>query len=327
MTANQEGGEDSRVVLSQCDAEALQQLEGKFRLIRDYTRSVATGRTTGFYLYGVGGSGKTHNVVAELKERNVPYKLFNSRMTGRGLYNALERFPDAIHVLEDIEPLFRDGGARGVLRAALWGRPRGNDDGPPERPVTWTTHLMEHSFIFTGGVIMTANRPFPNLAELDAVKTRICYMQLVVSDNEMMALMRRVSLDGYRIADEIMDPRECLAVCEFIIEECLGLRRLLDMRLLFNSFADFLQWRECQSGCHWRDMVAARVKERPTRIREARSMTDRDAQKREEQQLAAHIDANATDGEEKNRLWREGTGKSPATFYRRLREWREQDSQ
>ena len=49
---------------------------------------------------------------------------------------------------------------------------------------------MEHSFVFTGGLIMTANKPFPELPEIQALKTRIAYMHLTADDNQMAALMR-----------------------------------------------------------------------------------------------------------------------------------------
>ena len=106
-----------------------------------------------------------------------------------------------------------------------------------------------HSFIFTGGIIMTGNRPFPDLPELDAVKTRISYQHVTVSDNEMMALMRHISLGGYRNGADVMDPVECNEICQYIFAQCLGLRRLLDARLLVKSFERYLLWREFQSGC------------------------------------------------------------------------------
>lgn len=235
--------------LTKDDKRHLVSLEAKFQIVRDYVASVASGRTTGLNLFGTGGCGKSYTVIDELERLKVPYKLFNSRMTGRGLYNALEKFPDAVHLLEDMEQLFREGGARGVLRSALWCHRKGEDDGPTERLVTWSTYKHEHSFVFTGGLIMTANRPFPDVPELDAVKTRIAYTQFVVSDNEIIAMMHKIALAGYRQGKDVIEPAECLDVCQFIVRECQGLNRLLDLRLLINGLADYAQWRECQSGC------------------------------------------------------------------------------
>ena len=249
--------------LSADDKKYLVQFEQQLQIARDFTRSVVDGRTTGFYLYGKGGCSKSYTVLQELDRLKVPFKLFNSHMLGRGLYDRLEESPTSIHVLEDMEPLFRNAGAMGVLRSALWCQPVKNSNGPLARPVTWTTCKMEHHFIFTGGIIMTTNRPFSDREELDAIKTRIGYMQLIVSDNELMAMMRYVSLNGYRRGSEIMEPAECMEVCEFIIDTCRGLGRAMDMRMLINGYQDYLQWSENESGCHWRDLVGTRIKERP----------------------------------------------------------------
>jgi hypothetical protein len=310
--------------LSPADQRHLDQLEAKFQAVRDFTASVASGRTSGFYLFGSGGCGKSYTIIKELERLQVPYKLSNSRMSGRGLFDALEAFPDAIHLLEDMEQLFREGGAKGVLRSALWSQPAGRRQGPPERLVTWTTDLMEHSFVFTGGIIMTANRPFPPLPELEAIKTRITYWHLVVSDNELTALMRRVSLGGYRDGPDVMDPAECSQVCEFIIRQCRGLNRALDMRMLLHGFQHYLQWRECDSGCDWRDLVSTQVKERPIALQEAKPHGFRAAQKRQELALAKEIALATSSREERRRLWVEKTGKSEQTLYRRLAQLQEE---
>jgi hypothetical protein len=299
------------------DRRFLDELEKKFQIVRDYTQSVAQGRTTDFYLFGAGGCGKSYTVTRQLKELDVPYKAYNSRMTGRGLFNALERFADAIHLLEDMEGLFRDGGARGVLRSALWGDGPTRAAGPIERQVTWTTFRMEHSFVFTGGLIMIGNRPFGDLPELEAVKTRIAYMQLTISDNEIMALMRHIASEGYGNAEERMDAPECLDVCEHVIGQCRGLNRMLDMRMLVNSFEDYLQWRDCRSGCHWRDLVSARVKERPTMISETHNATARSAQQQHELAVARRL-LGMENRQERFSIWQEEVGKSEQSMYRRL---------
>ena len=43
------------------------QLQNKFQMVRDFTGSVASGRTPGFYLYGAGGCGKSFTIINELE--------------------------------------------------------------------------------------------------------------------------------------------------------------------------------------------------------------------------------------------------------------------
>jgi hypothetical protein len=310
--------------LSAADQKALAALDAKFQLVRDRTTAVARGYQTGFYLHGDGGVGKSFTVLNELKRLQAYIVLFNSRMTGRGLFNQLEKFPDAVHVLEDVEQLMHDKGAQGVLRSALWGPRRDGDRGPMERVVTWTTYAKEHSFIFTGGVVMIANRPLGDVPELNAVKTRIAVMHLQASDPELRALMRSVSLRGFEHDGEHLQPPECSEVCEYIIDQSFALHRQLDMRVLVNSYKDRIQWDANDAGCHWRDLVAARLRERPTVFREEVVVGGRLSRKDQEVEIARQIAQTTTDRAERLRLWRERTGKSQQSLYRRLKEAREE---
>lgn len=122
------------------DLKLLAELDSKMAVVRDRTRSVARLYTTGFYLYGSGGVGKSFAVLSELDRLKADYRLHNSRMTGRGLFDALCDCPDSIHVLEDMEALFADRMAQGVLRSALWGQVKA---GKPVRVVTWRSHKTD----------------------------------------------------------------------------------------------------------------------------------------------------------------------------------------
>src|SRR3954470_6991618 len=76
--------------LSPRDVKHLAALEPKLQLVRDYVFQVVEGLSTGMYLFGEGGIGKSFTVLSELERLKADYKLYNSRMTGRGLFNALE---------------------------------------------------------------------------------------------------------------------------------------------------------------------------------------------------------------------------------------------
>jgi hypothetical protein len=317
--AQPEGTASAELALCTADLRQLEELEKKLQSVRDLTAMVADGRSTGLYVWGAGGCGKSHTVVEELSRLRVPYRLYNSRMTGRGLYNALEAAPGEIHLLEDMENLVRDAGAKGVLRSALGGQPS-PDGKPSERVVTWTTNLMDHRFVFTGGIIMTCNRPFPPAPELDAVKTRIGYMHLSVSDVELVALMRRTALAGHRQGVHVMEAGECWEIAEYISEQCRGLRRPPDMRMLFIGYQIYLQWSECRTGCCWQDLLATHIRERPIALGDTKTPDQRASQKQQELQIAAEIQEATDDRGERFRLWQARTGKSEQTLYRRLAE-------
>jgi hypothetical protein len=240
--------------------------------------------------------------------------------------NALQKFPDSVHVLEDMGQIFRDRGAQGVLRSALWGQRREGDKGPMERQVTWSTYRKEHTFVFTGGVIMLANLPLHDLPQLDAIRTRIAYMHLEVSDREMRALMRKVASCGYQSEGRRVEPAVCQEICERLIRQSLDMHRVLDMRLLVNCLEDRLQWEEADSGCHWTDLVDSRIRERPTYFRGPVTMAAPVDRKRQELAVVREIVAATGDRQERLRIWQERTGKSEQTLYRRIAQIKQEEA-
>ena len=77
---------------SDSDKAALGTLEKKLHLVRDHVTGVGKGYKPGYYLYGPGGMGKSYTVLKHLKRLDVPYQLFNSRMTAKGLFLTLQRY-------------------------------------------------------------------------------------------------------------------------------------------------------------------------------------------------------------------------------------------
>jgi hypothetical protein len=207
--------------------------------------------------------------------------------------------------------------SQGVLRSALWGQRRDGDRGPQERLVTRSARGKEDSFIFAGGIIMIANRDMLNIPEWQAIGTRISNQHLQASDSEMRALMRYVALKGYEHDGREPEPAECSTVREYIIEQAASLHIGLDMRLLVNSFNDYLQWQEADAAVRWTDLVASRLRMRPVRIQAEVSGMSRADRKRKEQQVVREILQTTDVPAEQVRLWTELTQKSQSAFYRR----------
>jgi hypothetical protein len=314
--------------LSDADQRHLQGYEKKIQLIRDRVVGVIRGYTTGMYIWGPGGTGKSFNVIATLREYQANYRLHNSRMDGRGLYTALEGYPDAIHVMEDCEQMMRNRNVRGLLRSALWGQREGN--GPMERVVTWPQGRgrRELRCLFEGGLIIVANLPPADLPEMEAVTTRIPVFNLAASDAEIRAMMRQMSRKGYENPEgHRLTAGECVAVTEHIIAQCQGLDRALDLRLVINSYDDFLQWSDGESGVHWQDLVSSRVRQRPAGIRSPVEIAETGhtreaaaARQHADLDIAREIAAATSDPKIREQMWKERTAKSRATLYRRLAE-------
>ncbi len=305
-------------LLSAQEQLALENFEKQLQLVRDRVGSVVRHYSNGFFLTGPGGVSKSYTILEELKRLGANYRLSNSRMTGRGLFNVLSDFPDSIHVLEDVESLLDDSMAIGVLRSALWGQSQGG--GYQERNITWDAHNTHLEVLFTGGVILICNTPFTDRPEIQALRTRVPSMQLQPGDNELRAMMRKIAIDGFVHEGHKLEYRECNEVCNYLINESTALHRPLDLRLFINALRDYLQWQEGYAKVHWHDLVAARLRPRLASFKEHVSRVSREEQMQREREIAHEIAAMLEDREDRITAWRERTGKSQAAFYRRLGE-------
>ena len=234
----------------------LQAYESKLTLIRDYVRGVVLRFATGFFLCGNGGISKSHTVLSELEKLGADHKLFNSRMSGRGLFQALAEYPNTTHILEDMERVVSDKDAQGVLRCLVVATWRG-----------WETEAGRHLGHGKGnripssraGIIMLSNRPLTDMPELRAIRTRISHLHLQATDQEISALMRQIACKGFQHGEQTMTPDECQMVCEYLIAESQTKLAHLDLRLLDNAFRDFLLWQAGHSPSHWMVLVATRL--------------------------------------------------------------------
>lgn len=237
----------------------LESLERKISLIRDRVRGVAEGRTTGIYLHGRGGTSKSYTVETTLRSLRKPYKVSNSAMSAAGLFDTLRDAPDMIHVLDDMESILSAVAAHGVLRSALWAVP--NKDGRCDRLVTWKNRNKQDEFIFSGGIIMIANRPLPDRDTLQALKTRIVVLEHTVTNEEVLALMRKMADGGVCFRGQHLSKEACHEVVDAIRDGAEMLRRPMDIRLFVNGVADRLQ-SEAGSENDWRTLLESRIKER-----------------------------------------------------------------
>jgi hypothetical protein len=302
--------------LSAADAAQLGSLRKKIYLVWDLVTGVARGYKTGLFLHGPGGVGKSYNVLERLKALDVPHVLFNSRMTGKGLFLSLQKAPDAIFVLEDLERITKEPDAQGVLRSALWAQPG------HERIVTWTTAVEgKDRVVFRGGLILISNRPLADLAELRALATRIEVHRMDVTDGELTALMRYLAGDGYRFGGRIaIAPQECIEVTEFLLNECRLSGCPLDLRLQQKSFQTYLQWAGDNAICDWRDLVAASVREAAHHFRHGLNTASPEDKKKERRNVIREILKVIADPKEQEKRYKERMHASRADFYRRKRE-------
>jgi hypothetical protein len=300
--------------LTDQDKESLGSLERKLCVVRDRVEGVARGYFTALYIYGPGGMGKSHTVLKHLEHLDVAHKLFNSRMTAKGLFMALWAAPDAVHVLEDMERLTRDRDAQGVLRSCSWAQPG------HARVCTWTTADGSLRFEFRGGLIMTSNRPLADLPELRALATRIEVYRLEASDAELTALMRKVAADGYSDGKISISAEECREVTEFLLKECKRAACPLDLRLQVRAFRTYVQWAADCTVTYWQDLISAMVREAISHFRREQDTASAEVKRARRRNVVREIVGQEPDVEEQMRIYKQTTACSRADFFRRKAE-------
>lgn len=264
------------------------------------------------FISGEGGTSKTFTVNQTLESVGTRFKVTNTRLTGKGLFELLDNYPDIIHVLDDVETLFSDKHAYGVLRAALWGQ------GQEPRTITWHTGPEgRREVVFTGGIILIANSPMENHPALRALKTRITSVKFAPTNEELAALMRSIASKGFEHAGRKLSPESCLEVAEEILKRSVRLQRNLDLRLLVNTLRDRVQFEDGKAEVHWTDHLECRIQERVLTPQQPLLKL------RNEGEVLREI-ANLPRGQ-RLQQWKAETGLSQATLYRRLSEYPHQN--
>jgi len=198
-----------------------------------------------------------------------------------------------------------------VLRSACWSQSRAK---PKVRHISWKAHQVDIRYDFTGSLLVISNAPLIDSShELRALRTRVKVLKLDFEAAEILALMKKICQGGYTIGSDAMTPAECWTVAEFIREKVSTLSRSIDLRLLDQSFNDYILHREHKTEIGWQDMVAARMTEKPTRYK---SRAERAA---EDHTIAISIyNQKELKQAEKLKLWKEQTGKTKQSFYNAL---------
>jgi len=252
----QKSEELTAVSLTKEEKEALASLKQKTKQIRAYVRGVCQGLQTGLILNGEGGTGKSFNVLDELRLCKAKVVHHQNRVTARGLFDELENHPNKIHLIEDCESLFRNRDFTGLMRGALHSQDHSRY---PERNVTWLTYEGKREISFTGGVIIVSNVSLPRAhPDFRALRTRCPVMEFRVTNAEMTAQMKEIAFEGY----DVLSAKECLEVLNFIVENMSNLNRPLDLRLLVSGFRFAIQEKEKQTrGVPWRTLLQGQIQE------------------------------------------------------------------
>lgn len=299
--------------LSDTDNDILVGIEQKRAILRRRVDSVARGYTSALFVYGPGGHGKSHIIEEQLNHcpGKQKWRHYNASMSAAGLVEELEEYAERIHFFEDMEPLYKNADAQGVLRSAL-GKPGG---GP--RLVTWTkAKTRKFRFEFKGGIVIASNQSLDTYGILGAIASRFAPMEWKLTEPELAATIRSIAIQGATCGTEQISPSECWEVAEFCIAEMQTKQRStkVDLRTFCDqALPDYLQWKHDQSDIHWSEVVRSRMQGEPIIERRGDRLT-------KQRLIACECYRDGASVKDRLAEWEKRTGLKKQPFYDRLKE-------
>jgi len=228
--------------------QGLSALEQKQQLLAHHVKMVTRKISHALFIFGSqGGLGKSRTVQKTLEQENITPVLINSHVTPLSLYSTLFLYRDEqILFFDDVDSIFSSMPHLGLLRSALWGHPRIVTYGSSQLPSN-----LPPQFEFTSRCIFSANViPGKNDA-FKAVLSRCDIFELSATNEEVIDLMRCVSVNGFHS----LSVEDCNEVIDFIADNSDD--RQLSMRLLGPSLRK-LQYARSE-GLDWRPFIKSQL--------------------------------------------------------------------
>jgi len=282
--------------------EGLTALEQRQQLLAHHVRMVAKKVVAALFCYGsVGGLGKSRTIHSTLEAEGITPVLINSHVTPLALYGLLyQHREDAVLFFDDCDSTYSSMPHLGLLRSALW----------TPRVVTYNSSALTglpSSFEFTSRCIFAANViPSKNQA-FNAVLSRCDIFELLATNEEIIALMRSVSANGFHG----LTPEDCATVIDFIAENSED--RQLSMRLLGSSLRKLTYARA--ENLDWRPLIKSQLQ---TLGRKQQATKRLDTKSRDMKLLRETLKKYPDDVKNQMLYWCSQSGKSRASFYRVL---------
>lgn len=300
--------------LRKTDKQLLEDYLEQLALMEDRVRGVVNGYNTGAYFYGPTGVSKSHTTLKTLNTLGARYHQQKGKITPPVLFDLIAKHHDKVIVLDDVSAIFDHPVARQIFLAAL------DANELSGRIVEYkTANSIRPPVLFTGGIIAISNIPLDGHKNeiLAAVKSRVPHLHINPSDEQIFALMRSVAENGLKG----LPPKDCLEVCNFVINEVQKANAKPSMRLYVDgALADYRQWRDGKSVCHWKDLTVSRLEGKQVEILHPKNDISRAERTDSERRICVDICIEFSETKERIEEWKARTGLSQAAFYRRKAE-------
>ena len=163
-----------------------------FRVIQHYIKMIKDKVANGLILVSRGGLGKTKMTLRVLGEDNEDYVYISGRVSYPVLYEKLYEHNGKVIVLDDCDDVLLQPQALSILKSAI------NDS---VRTITYAVKGAKmncpKTFNFNGQLIILSNF-MPNNPSVEALKSRCIYKEIILSQEELCALITEVSNPNYK---------------------------------------------------------------------------------------------------------------------------------
>jgi hypothetical protein len=152
--------------------------------------------------------------------------------------------------------------------------------------------------------------------------TRIEVFRFEATEAELTAQMYDLASRGYHRRDKmVIGPEECLEVTQHLLSECRAAVCRLDLRLQQKSFQTYLQWESDLTTLHWKDLVAASVREAAHHFRHESNTMPQEARRKHKRSVIRELRSQFPGNVKKQEQgYMDRPDASRADFYRRQRE-------
>lgn len=290
----------------------LAQVEGRRKILETSLQAVVQGYTSALFVWGQPGLGKSH-VLTTLLDGLCPgsWKHHTAYSTPKALMLSLAECPNALHLFEDCERLFKTDLSASILRAAC-GSP-----GDRDRWVTYETANERLKVNVTGGIVIATNADLARgNGPMQGVASRFRPIKWEMTLDERVAVILDIADRGFRRGKTVLSAKQCREVAESLLQwvESGQDNLALDIRLYCEHALPTYAHCLATGLKNWESVLAAKL----TGI--ATTKDERQHERTERlQDLAVLIDAGQGSAASKVADWRAKTGLGKAIYYRHLK--------
>lgn len=251
--------------------------------MQHYINMVVHRLSYGVIIASRAGTGKTYTTLNLLEKSNVEYAYTDSYSTPAAFYIWLYKNRDKIKVIDDVHKLMESDKFSAFLKSVLW------DIGGGVRKVSYNSTknledanygVIPNEFEEKGACIILCNKVNEKNIHVDAILSRVNYVQLEITNQEMLDNMEFVAKKAYKQLTEA----ERMGVYQFLKENFMQSIDL-NLRTLIKAFNFYEYAKMGKDKEIWKRLTMKLIKEDDAIVVMQQILNNEELKTEEERQL------------------------------------------